>query len=75
MLTVTVVAIGIFGVAVVLPLVLVGRWLPTILIADEVDEYRREVHGSLVSPRSGIEHSAVTLHVVPGAAQQGSSVA
>jgi len=41
MLTIAAVAVGIFGLGVVLPLVLVRRLLlPSVLLTDELDEYR-----------------------------------
>ncbi|HXS15808.1 MAG TPA: hypothetical protein VN764_01380 [Polyangiaceae bacterium] len=76
MLTVAVVAVGIFGVAVVLPLVLVRRLLPVVLLADELEEYRQELLGLRSSPRQEAEHSPVARHhLAPRAAQHGSSAA
>jgi hypothetical protein len=58
MLTVAVLMIGILSGAVVLPLVLMRRLLPAILIADELDEFRQEVRASR-SARSRDEDAPV----------------
>lgn len=75
MLTVAVIAVGVFGAAVVLPLMLVRRFLPLVLLADELEEYRREVLGLRAQERNDAEQARLGLHVARHAAQHGSSAA